>query len=190
MTTEENPRHLHDVDDGKIDGSTQAMKKGEARQMQDFATNPKHDEPPAARRRIAGITALLCFIAGAGGNDNLSAQTSIYRCTMQDGSIEFRQSGCSSAQDSIQIEINDTRTGWTPPSGTALSAPKSDSTGGRRKKSAQSKEIDRYADRCWNKRQQIDRINNELRAGYKPQRGVKLRRRRSEYEAFLSRYCR
>jgi hypothetical protein len=49
---------------------------------------------------------------------------------------------------------------------------------------------DKYADRCWNKRQQLERVNAELRAGYKTAQGVKLRRRRSEYEAFLSRYCR
>jgi len=130
--------------------------------------------------------ALCCSIGCA---DTAFPQTSVFRCTAPDGSIEFRQQACQKADSSATIELKDTRTGWTPPSGEK--ARSSDSKKRRKKKQPTTKDdADKYADRCWAKRQQIERVNTELRAGYKTARGVKLRRRRSEYEAFISRYCR
>jgi hypothetical protein len=130
--------------------------------------------------------ALCCSIGCA---DTASAQASIFRCTAPDGSIEFRQQACQKADRSATIELNDTRTGWTPPSGEKPRSSESKKRG-KKKQPTTTEDDDKYADRCWNKRQQLERVNTELRAGYKTAQGVKLRRRRSEYEAFLSRYCR
>ncbi|MGB5733297.1 MAG: hypothetical protein WBM40_02490 [Thiohalocapsa sp.] len=136
----------------------------------------------------------VLFFIGIGLADALAhnalAQASVYRCVAPDGSVEFRQRACQAAHGSTQIEIEDNHTGWVPPA--AEEPAKSDTKKRTKKRQAASPadDKDRYADRCWSKQQQIERINTELRAGYSPQRGVKLRRRRTEYEAFLSRYCR
>lgn len=155
-------------------------------------------EKPIVRRfarsiieRRIGLTAALlgCIAAGPYGVEIAAAQVNVYRCTAADGSIEFRQQACRDTQDSLQVEIGDTRTGWTPPSGEVAPTPTKKPAAGK-KRATTAGDTDKYADRCWNKRQQIERINTELRTGYRPQRGVKLRRRRAEHEAFLSRYCR
>jgi hypothetical protein len=147
--------------------------------------------------RVSGVAALLCCLSGAVGigaaigyGQNVSAQASVYRCTAPDGSVEFRQRACQEAHTSTQVQIEDNRTGWVPPPGEepATAAKKKRTKERRSRTVADDKE--KNADRCWSKRQQIERVNAELRAGYKPQRGVKLRRRRSEYEEYLSRYCR
>jgi hypothetical protein len=141
---------------------------------------------PSITWRILRCGALCCSIGCA---NIASAQTSVFRCTAPDGSIEFRQQACQKADRSATIELNDRRTGWTPPPGEKPSASKPKGRG-KKKRPTSAQDDDKYADRCWNKRQQLERVNAELRAGYKTAQGVKLRRRRSEYEAFLSRYCR
>jgi len=130
------------------------------------------------------------MVIGIGSSQDASAQASVYRCTAADGSVEFRQRACQEAHTSTQLQIEDNRTGWVPPAGEepAAAAKKRQTKPTRARTAADDKE--KYADRCWSKRQQIERVNAQLRAGYAPQRGVKLRRRRSEYEAYLSRYCR
>lgn len=155
---------------------------------------------PATRPHIAPVALLWCLAAFSGGAGKTVAQTSVYRCTAPDGSIEFRQQACDGSHEANQVEVLDRRTGWVPPSSPDLlksSRPKAvrpasdEKTRDRRQgPSTRKGSTGKDADRCWAKHQQIARINAELRAGYKPQRGVKLRRRRSEYEAFLSRYCR
>jgi hypothetical protein len=43
--------------------------------------------------------------------------------------------------------------------------------------------------RCWRKRQQLERVKAKLRRGYKPAQGERLRRSRKQYEEYLFRYC-
>lgn len=146
-------------------------------------------------RWVSCVAALLCCLGGAMGigigfGQNASAQSSVYRCTAPDGSVEFRQRACQEAHTSTQVEIEDNHTGWVPPAGAEPATPaKKKPTKQTRSRTAEG-DKEKYADRCWSKRQQIERVNAQLRAGYAPQQGVKLRRRRSEYEAYLSRYCR
>jgi hypothetical protein len=115
------------------------------------------------------------------------AQTTVFRCTAPDGSIEFREHPCQGGVQQRELEIRDNRTGWVPPEPAPREQPK---TQRKPKQRSAKPETDKYADRCWQKRQQIERIDNELRAGYKPARGERLKDRRREYEAFLNRYCR
>ena len=146
-------------------------------------------------RRVSGVAALLCCLGGATGvgissSQNASAQASVHRCTAPDGSVEFRQRACQEAHTSTQVQIEDNRTGWVPPAGDEPATAAKEKKTKERRSPGVADDKDKYADRCWSKRQQIERVNAELRAGYTPQRGVKLRRRRSEYEEYLSRYCR
>jgi hypothetical protein len=124
-----------------------------------------------------------------------AGQAQVYRCTAADGSIEFRQHPCADRQRSRRVKIEDTRTGWVPPKPKPESA--SDSQGpserenaAARRRPARASDEHKYAERCWRKRQQIQRINNELRAGYRPARGERLKDRRRQYEAYVDEFCR
>ncbi|KAA6184406.1 hypothetical protein F2Q65_12580 [Thiohalocapsa marina] len=119
------------------------------------------------------------------------AQTQVYRCTAPDGSVEFRQQQCAARDTARQVEIEDQRTGWTPPSPPEETAPPPERTRSRASgTAARDAAAQRQAERCLAKRQQIERVNAQLRAGYKADQGVKLRRRRAEYEDYLRQFCR
>ncbi len=119
------------------------------------------------------------------------AETRVYRCTAADGSVEFRERSCQGQDQERALEIRDNRTGWVPPEPEAPVTGKPEGKSrGKPKPRATATDADRYKERCWNKRQEIQGINNELRAGYKPARGERLKRRRREHEAFIDRYCR
>jgi hypothetical protein len=138
-------------------------------------------------RSAAALAALLVCLPPPA---DVLAEASIYRCVAADGSIEFRQHQCHQSDTSSEIEIEDNLTGWTPPSG---DTPAKAARGASTKKKARpevEEPRDKYADRCWNKRQQLERVNTQLRAGYTAAQGVKLRRRRTEYEAYIRHYCR
>ena len=124
---------------------------------------------------------------------SVAAQAQIYRCTSADGSIEFRQHPCADRQRSRTVKIEDTRTGWVPPKPEPESEsqdPPKQETAASRRRAARVPDADRYAERCWRKRQQIQRVNNELRAGYRPARGERLKDRRRRYEAYVDEFCR
>jgi hypothetical protein len=136
---------------------------------------------PALRAEGACLALLLLpWCAGA-----VWAQAEVYRCTAPDGSIEFRQHPCHGRDDAETLLIEDNRTGWVPPKPTAEAKPKARKTAPK-----QTTDRDRYADRCWSKRQQLERIENELRAGYTVARGERLKQRRREAEAWINRFCR
>lgn len=120
--------------------------------------------------------------------DQGMAESTVYRCTAPDGRIEFRERPCDGRASEQALSIPDNRTGWVPPSPAPADEPEHKSRRDARSNPAADK--DPYAERCWRKRQQIQGINNELRAGYQPARGERLKRRRREYEAFVDRYCR
>jgi len=174
----------------RVNASSKETEGGSARSMQISQPTVQPRPPLSSPRVIAGLTMRLGILLCAGVNaDTASAQASVFRCTAPDGSIEFRQHACHQTSTSTKIEIDDRRTGWVPPAGVKPGSPKSEKRT-RKKRPKTTENEDKYADRCWNKRQQIERINSKLRAGYKTAQGVKLRRRRAEHEAFLSRYCR
>ncbi|MCF7993121.1 MAG: DUF4124 domain-containing protein [Thiohalocapsa sp.] len=119
-----------------------------------------------------------------------AAESKIYRCTGADGEIEFRQYACHGRDTSAEMDAHAPAVGWTPPAGDAwLKERLRDEPASKRRAPPKSTK-DKYADRCWAKHQQIERINKKLRAGYKPPEGNRLRSRRTEYEAYVKRYCR
>jgi hypothetical protein len=124
---------------------------------------------------------VLSLSAGA-----LQAQSTIYRCTAPDGSIELRQYPCHGRDAAEELQIQDNSTGWVPPQPAPEPKGKPKATKPRQK----TDDADRYADRCWQKRQQIESVENELRAGYSVARGERLKRKRREYEAFVNQFCR
>jgi len=141
--------------------------------------------PGAPRRRgcrplwVALLLALLPPAAFA-------EPPTVYRCVTAGGSIEFRQYPCHERDTAKRIAIEDRRTGWVPPK------PRAGSSQGKDEHPTKPAMIERdpaLADRCWKKQRQIDDVNRRLRAGYTPAQGVRLRQRRSDYEAYLRRFC-
>ncbi|MDM3870825.1 hypothetical protein QSV34_05600 [Porticoccus sp. W117] len=56
--------------------------------------------------------------------------------------------------------------------------------------SAQAANKPASKEQCRKWQQQLDKVNTELRAGYKTERGNKLRKRRRELQSKLHRRCR
>ncbi len=144
-------------------------------------------------RGVAGLASLVYGLALLVCAAAANAQASVYRCTAVDGSIEFRQRPCAEGAHSQALEIEDRRSGWVPPQ--PESQPPSKSAADRParkapKRAASGTRTNPASERCWKTRQQIERINNELRAGYKPARGERLKRRRREHEDYVNTFCR
>ncbi len=119
--------------------------------------------------------------------------TTVYRCTGEDGSVELSQFPCPAGMENEEITVTDRETGWVPPSPES-DTPGKPSAGSKRSGSGQTqtrqdKADARRADKCWDKRRLLDEVNWKLRHGYRPVEGIKLRHRRQSYEDYLDRYC-
>jgi len=121
----------------------------------------------------------------------IAAET-VYRCISSDGGIEFTQQPCSIDTQEEVLTIEDQLVGWETPRA-VLKAKKKKQTSRKHKKIAASKAARKSKAKqekeCWKKKQKIDNIQHRLRRGYKAGQGVDLRRKRREYEAYLSTFC-
>lgn len=140
--------------------------------------------------RILAFTFVFCT------GDVLSAD--IFRCTGASGEPEFSQLPC--AGDSTLLRIPATASTSSQTAGlraserewlaTRKGGSKARKMRKRQKTSTpQRKSRDARARQCLKKRLALDKINAELRRGYKPARGERLRRRRREYRDYLSVLC-
>jgi len=131
-----------------------------------------------------------CALAVVTLTATVGAQARVYRCAGADGSIEFRQQPCPRRPHSRPVTIEDTRTGWVPPQPEPepQRAP-SQRTNPPSQRAAAASRKDQAGERCWRKRQQIQRIDDELRAGYRPARGEQLKARRRQHEAYVDAFC-
>jgi hypothetical protein len=130
----------------------------------------------------------LALLASTAGS---SAGTSVFRCTSEDGAVEFRQRPCDGGLNEENLIIEDRRTGWTPaPAGTDRGSKDARKT--RKRASGSSRELAkaRREEKCWKKRELLDEVNWTLKRGYKAGRGNVLRRKRRAYEDYISRFCR
>jgi len=133
------------------------------------------------RARIAAAFLSAVLLAGPATH---AGSTKVFRCTADDGAIELSQIPCPSDTSEQEITVIDLRTGWTPPASTT-SSPKSFPDKRRRGSQTSREKADaaaaKRADRCWDKRRQLDEVNWKLRRGYRPAEGVRLRRKRQTY---------
>ncbi len=140
------------------------------------------------RLAIGALTACFLVTGAAGAQD-----TTVYRCTGENGSVELSQFPCPTGMRNEEITVTDRETGWVPPSPESV-AEKKPSPGSKRSGSGQTQAQKaaadaRRADKCWDKRRLLDEVNWKLRHGYRPVEGIKLRRKRQSYEDYLDRYC-
>jgi hypothetical protein len=118
------------------------------------------------------------------------AQTRVYRCISRGGDTEFRQHPCPADAREQELLVEHPDTGWVAPAPVPDATPRKGTRGGRKGPARASGKKPAASDRCWRKRRQLADVNWQLRRGYKAGKGVKLRRRRDDYEAYLDRYCR
>ena len=111
--------------------------------------------------------------------------STIYRCKTNDGSIEFRSSHCDSGI-SEEIKIQTKPTGWIKPESSTSVKSKNKPKPKKAKAVVKAKAADRT---CWRAKQKLEQIQWELRKGYKPEKGERLRQRRREQEAYLREFC-
>lgn len=153
------------------------------------------DTIPSARRAppcspLALLLALAAAaIAPAPGMASPGNDARIYRCTAPDGSVEFRQHPCRNADSSERIRIDDRPSGWTPPSAAAHTPGSKKPARSATRHAPGAGRSGRAGDACWNKRRQLEDVNWQLRRGYTADQGVKLRRRRRQYEDYIRHRC-
>ena len=146
---------------------------------------------PASKRglraKTSALSPLILLLAA-----NVAADTDLYRCVTPDGKIEFRQTSCPQNAEEAEIRVEDRKTGWEPGKAEIERKAKdsTDSKKGTSKSDKKEAARARQEETCWKKRQLLDDVNWKLRSGYKPAAGVKLRRKRRQYEEYIHHFCR
>ncbi len=122
-----------------------------------------------------------CLLVG----ESLPAQgVNVYRCD-KNGTIEFRQTPCGDGEGR-PVQVKNSSSGLTPSEpGLRLkkTSEKTDRVSHKQSKAPNEKH-------CWKKRQQLERVERRLRAGYKASQYQRLHDRQREYEDYLRRFCR
>jgi len=129
---------------------------------------------------------VLLFAATVG------AETSVYRCVSSNGNLEFRQTPCTSGAEGQEVRIEDRKTGWEPARTKLRRKPKSPPATATRKRKAEKRPppaFARQSEKCWKRRRLVAAINRQLRRGYRPATGVKLRHKRRTHEEYMRRFC-
>ena len=113
----------------------------------------------------------------------------IFQCTDEQGGVEVRQTPCTrGTEKSLTVEPQIVPWAKVKSAGRIGSSSPKRSSRPKRKASARSKGVSEK--QCWKKAQQLERVQWQLRKGYKPSRGEKLRQKRRELEAFRRKFCR
>ena len=130
-------------------------------------------------RCLLWFSASLAFVCSAGDR--------VFRCVGQDGRIEFTQTGCVSGQ-SEAITIVVPEGGWVKPKRvprkpfTHRSYSSADKPPANPEKRGNDKQ-------CWGVQKRLQRVQRQLKRGYQPAKGDKLRLRRDELEDYVRRFC-
>ena len=132
---------------------------------------------------------LLLSVAG------FTSAMEVYRCAAPEGNVSFQQSPCEGP--GIRVETGEVQTPWT-----ALRSGERQLYQGYRRRDRERTAARRSVSRrparreergsvtCYNKSYQLGMVRARLRAGYRPEQGESLRRRRDYLEGYLRRFCR
>ena len=129
-----------------------------------------------------GALAWLCFMGEA-------QAASIFRCIDTRGHIEFRQTACA-AGGGQRLRVRVPKIGWLKPKPPTVitNEQRGVSEEPTQTRGAAATPSDRR--RCWQAEQRLQRIQRQLRKGYKSAQGERLRQQRREQEDFRRRFCR
>jgi hypothetical protein len=138
----------------------------------------------AYRFRLLPAAVLL---AGFVLSFNIHADVLVYRCTDGAGHVTFSDRSCSGAGETRFRQMAAPEPGSRVVDVKAL--PGTPAVSSRPRSS--SRDSDRTGSRwCDNSKDRLERINAELRAGYSPSRGERLRRQRRSLENKIRNRCR
>ena len=113
----------------------------------------------------------------------------IYQCTDEAGGVEYRQTPCiRGTEKSLTVEPQTVP--WAKVESPRVSDSGSSGKKARRKRFSGTGSGEVSEKQCWKKAQQLERVQWQLRKGYKPSRGEKLRQKRRELESFRREFCR
>lgn len=143
-------------------------------------------------RKLLSFAGMLCILLVDVGNAD------IYQCEGADGEPSFSQSPCGSVTRLVPgtadrprraaVGIRDSERAWLESRNRAERRPARGKAAKGPARTVAQKRKAAYA--CRRKRQSLAAISAELRRGYKPARGEKLRRRRASHEDYLATFCR
>lgn len=138
---------------------------------------------PHTRRAV--ITALWLILQSGGS----MAAAPVYRCIDEAGRVVFSQFLCPrGGGDALRVKVP--KIGWQAAS-PQPSMPRKRAT--RRAASlpqgGNQKQVESRKDGCWKAQRQLQQIARRLRKGYRRDAGERLRRRREDQEAYVSRFC-
>jgi hypothetical protein len=115
----------------------------------------------------------------------------VYRCPDVGGAVLFQQLPCSEGSE-VRLDVGTTEWVNTTAKPSARSkkskSKKKSDTAATQRKLAQANKKQEQA--CWKARQRIEKIEWDLRKGYKPSRGERLRQQRRQQEDYLRQFCR
>ncbi len=113
----------------------------------------------------------------------------IFRCVDDAGRVEFRQTPCQPGKGE-SVVVNPQTVPWAKVESSRASKAGASGKRVRPKRSSGTGSGEVSEKQCWKKSQQLEKVQWQLRKGYKPSRGEKLRQRRRELEAFQRKFCR
>lgn len=130
---------------------------------------------------------------------SLSAGADIYRCTGASGEPSFSHRPCAAGSAVVPIDKPAparSAGGLRPGEKSWLQAREREKrrlnrrrTSSRAAASTRTGAGDRRAHQCLRKRRALDAVKADLRRGYRPAQGEKLRRRRRSYQDYLDAFC-
>jgi hypothetical protein len=119
----------------------------------------------------------------------------VFRCQGEAGEVLYTQHPCDAGTrlvaapgvSAVATGVRDSEVAWLK----ARQKGKSPGSTARRGKSdGKRQQLARQQYQCQRKRASLSAVNADLRRGYKPAQGEKLRRRRAAYEDYLEAFCR
>lgn len=136
---------------------------------------------------IVGLWVTLLISTMASG----PAVSGVFRCPDGPDGVIFQQTPCAQG---VEVELDVRTTKWVAsPQGQSSDRGPRSATAGSRDQAALARVARaerKQKQACWKARQRIERVEAELRRGYKPSRGERLRQQRREQSDYLREFCR
>jgi hypothetical protein len=114
----------------------------------------------------------------------------VFRCPDGEGGVVFQQAPCVQGEE-VELDVRTTEWVESPRLQPLRQQKRSASAGRQRTALARAaREERKQKQACWKARQRVERIEAQLRHGYKPSKGERLRRQRREQSDYLREFCR
>ncbi|WP_260293585.1 hypothetical protein [Sedimenticola hydrogenitrophicus] len=132
--------------------------------------------------RVTLFIGLLCPAALVAG---------VFRCPDGSGGVIFQQIACTQGE-AVELDVRTTEWAARPAEQPAprKKRPAKSGSGDQAALSRAAREARRQEQACWRAKQRVEQIEAELRHGYKPSRGERLRRQRRRQTDYLRAFCR